>query len=95
MKRSGTGTVYVAGNRDRGLYRIGWTNGHLDVRIAQMHRENAFPIMEIASSWVKDAPQVETQLKKLFLLNRVLGGWFLLTDKDLAIIRRILGLDLF
>jgi hypothetical protein len=95
MKRQGNGTVYIVGNKERGLYRIGWTNNHLDVRLAQMHRENAFPVMEIASSWVKDASQVEAQLKKLFLLNRVLGGWFLLMEKDLAIARRILGLDLF
>ena len=95
MKRSGVGTVYVVGNRDHGLYRIGWTNGNLDIRISQMRGENAFPLMEIASSWVKDASQTEAQLKKLFLLNRVLGGWFLLSDKDLATARQVLGLDLF
>lgn len=95
MKRTGHGTVYIAGNQERGLYRIGWTDNHLDIRLSQMHRENAFPIMEIASSWVKNAPEIEAQLKNIFRLNRVLGGWFLLQSKDLAIARRILGLDLF
>jgi hypothetical protein len=78
------GKVYLVGNLDDGLYKIGWTRGSIEKRIAPLQTGNPNKIEPVRLFETKHYVTLETYMHNRHASKRREGEWFALTDDDVV-----------
>lgn len=78
------GQVYLVGIPDEDRYKIGWTKGTIDKRIAPLQTGNAKKIEVIHLFETEHHVKVETWMHGVHATKRMEGEWFELTNEDIA-----------
>lgn len=77
------GCVYVIGNKEVGVYKIGFTRRTVGERLADIQSMSPLPLAVITHFLVFDAPRIEQQLHQKFEKKHSHGEWFKLDAVDL------------
>jgi hypothetical protein len=77
------GKVYLVGIPDEDRYKIGWTRGAIDKRIAPLQTGNPKKIEVIHLFETEHYLNVETWMHNQFATKRMEGEWFELSDEDI------------
>ena len=76
------GSVYLVRNDNNGMIKIGRSRA-VEKRLKTLQTSNPFPLSLILTISTNNAPQVESNLHKIFRHKRVYGEWFNLSDQDI------------
>ena len=75
------GQVYLIRAADSGHYKIGFTNGDPNQRLAQLQTGNSHPL-SLVGSFSCVGKSTEKLLHDFFAKVRLTGEWFMLTDEE-------------
>jgi hypothetical protein len=78
------GKVYLVGIPDEDRYKIGWTQGAIDKRIAPLQTGNPKKIEVIHLFETNHHVKVETWMHNIHGRKRMEGEWFELTQEDIV-----------
>ena len=76
------GKVYLVGNLDENLYKIGWTRGDINNRVLQLQTGNPKKIEAVNEFESKHYVKLETYMHNRHGSKRQEGEWFELTQED-------------
>lgn len=76
------GKVYIVGIPDERRYKIGWTKGTIDKRVAPLQTGNPKKIEVINLFETEFHVRVETWMHNKHSSKRMEGEWFNLTDEE-------------
>ena len=74
--------VYLIGIPEENRYKIGWTRGKIDKRIAPLQTGNAKRLEIIHQFETEHYTKVETWMHNVHASKRMEGEWFELNDED-------------
>ena len=78
----GCGKVYLVGIPEDNLYKIGWTKGEIDKRIAPLQTGNPKKIEVIHLFESDHHVKLESWVHRQYMGKRMEGEWFELTKED-------------
>jgi len=78
------GKVYLVGIPDEDRYKIGWTKGSIDKRLAPLQTGNPKKIEVIELFETEHHVKVEGWMHRIHASKRMEGEWFELTNEDIT-----------
>jgi len=79
-----SGFVYVVKEVNTGNYKIGYTAGNLNGRLATMQTDNSSPLELVECIETDDARKIEARLQQRYASRHVRGEWYKLHHEDVT-----------